>query len=175
MKLKINYDLLERIQFGNTGFALKKEMGITVAALPIQIINCIISLSKEYPISILLPIAIKSQFIAFGVFSLMFKNMKKSEAIKSLKELSCELKKININTNSELLLKAYQYKTDYEINYDKPNIPRLEQKKYIMVPTYIDGEEKEVSIVQEHTIGTKKYYLSHGSPQRAFKLATNPI
>lgn len=46
-----------------------------------------------------------------------------------------------------------------------------------MVPVIENGEEKEVSIVQEHAIGSKTYSLSIGEPtkQKVFKLATNSM
>lgn len=44
-----------------------------------------------------------------------------------------------------------------------------------MVPTYDKGEKKEVSLVQEHVIGSKEYTISHGTPRKVLKLAYNPI
>lgn len=90
--------------------------------------------------------------------------------------LSNLLNNINVNTDSELILESYKYKTEYDFNKDSES-KDLIQKKYIMVPVIQNGEEKEISILQEHVIGTKEYSLSCGEPtkQKVFKLALNPM
>ena len=70
--------------------------------------------------------------------------------------------------NYNLLCEAYLYDTEYSLNTEG-KVPAIEQKKYIMVPVWEYGEEKEVSIVQEHILGTKEYTISCGSPRKSFK------
>ena len=174
MKLKINYDLLEKIKIANTGISLKKDAKIILEYSTIfTALKTPYSSYEELMTNFL--VLIGENFLFVGVIHLILSKLIKSNAIDELKQLSRDLKKIDISTNHELLLKAYKYKTDYEFIFNEYNIPKLEQKKYIMAPVYINGEEKEVSLVQEHTIGTKKYYLSYGSPKKEFKLASNPI
>lgn len=64
---------------------------------------------------------------------------------------------------------AYKYKTEYEID-SHSKIPLLVQKKYINIPS---NDDKEVSLLQEHVIGSHTYTLSKGKPskQMAFKPA----
>lgn len=81
------------------------------------------------------------------------------------------LKDIDVNTTGDLLLDSYKYKTEYEIKRNEKNLPILEQRKYIMVPT--KDTNGEVSLLQEHIIGTGDYSLSYGSPKKVLKLVPN--
>lgn len=174
MKLKINYDLLEKIKIANTGISLKKDVkGILECSTIFTALKIPYSSYEELMTNFLVRIGANCLF--FGIAHAILAKAIKTNAIDELKQLSRDLKKIDISTNYELLLKAYKYKTDYEFIFNEYNNPKLKQKKYIMAPVYINGEEKEVSLVQEHTVGTKKYYLSYGSPKKEFKLASNPI
>lgn len=65
---------------------------------------------------------------------------------------------LNIYTELGLLINSEEY--DSYIN-PVMTFPFLKEKKYIRVPTY-DGE---VSLLQEHTLGHKKYILSKGKPE----------
>ena len=85
------------------------------------------------------------------------------------------LKDINISTSYELLLDSENYKTEYKLKFDEAKIPYIKQDKYINIPVYNDGDIKEVSLVQEHVIGSKSYSLSYGSPSKVLKPAFNPI
>ena len=82
---------------------------------------------------------------------------------------------LDINTRYELLQEAYLYKTSYKINKNLKNMPILIQNKYLMLP--VNTKEEEISLVQEHIVGTNNYYLSYGSPdkKKVLKLATNQI
>lgn len=173
MKIHINYDLLEKIKEAKVGFSLQ-ELTKTVI---IQTIICtpfvyisnmeqfLSSLLKGIPILITLDLWTKK----------MFSQGHKEDAKKELNQLSAMLKDINVNTNLDLLSKSYVYKKEYKLKLSKNYIPHITQNKYIMVPTYDKGEEKEVSLVQEHVIGSNEYALSHGTPKKVLKLAYNPI
>ena len=50
----------------------------------------------------------------------------------------------------------------------------LLEKKYIMVPCSDDEVSNEVSLVQEHIVGSKKYTLSVGEVQKTYKLVKSP-
>lgn len=90
-------------------------------------------------------------------------------SVQQLKVLVSSLRKINVNTDYDLLLKSYNYETKYKIEFNESFIPRLKQEKFIMVPVHELGEEKEVSLVQEHIVGSMSYSLSYGSPQKALR------
>lgn len=112
-----------------------------------------------------------------GIGDLILKKLVKETSIFELLYLLSSLSQININTNYELLLNSYKYETEYEFEFNKSSFPHLIQKKYIMVPAIQDGEEIEVSVLQEHIIGSKDYVLSKGKPnlQKRLKLVPNSI
>lgn len=99
----------------------------------------------------------------------------RAEAIKDLTELSHQLGEANISTSVILLLESVAYSTKYKINFNEKKFPYILQEKYIMIPTYANGNIKETSILQEHEIGSKEYVLSLGSPTRVLKPAFSNI
>jgi len=102
------------------------------------------------------------------VFPLIEKQgFNKDTVLIQLKELASLLRKHYINTDYELLQKAYEYEINYKFVLDENKIPRLKQDKYIMVPAVDRDGEKEVSLVQEHLIGSNDYELSYGSPTKS--------
>lgn len=181
MKIEVNYDLIDRIREAKTGFNLQKNvyrpLGYTafIAALKLSSIIVVPKTMEELVIEVI---------GVFGLYTLLaaippaiFLPLSKKTAIESLKFLSSRLKDINVNTNHELLLKSYNYKTEYKVKFNDYLLPYVEQNKYISVPTLENGEEKETSLLQEHIIGSKKYALSYGSPKekKVLKLAYNPL
>lgn len=184
MKIVINYDLLDKVQEAKTGFSLQRTVK------PILIKSCISfailmgfdtlrpltseEVLKETLENIMISLMIYT--FTIGTADLILSKFTKNMSKNTLRKLSMHLKEINVNTNSGLILDSYKYKTEYEINKgDKSK--DLIQKKYIMVPVIENGEESEISIVQEHVIGSKIYSLSCGEPtkQKVFKLALNTM
>jgi len=107
--------------------------------------------------------------------SIIMKNKFKESAIDRLRILSFLLGTIDISTSYELLLESENYKTEYSLKFNESKIPYIKEDKYINIPTYDDGSIKEISVVQEHIIGSRKYSLSYGSPKKVLKPAFNPI
>jgi len=179
VKIEINYDLLYKINEAKTGFSLDKSAKyILPRMLAASTLFALLNLSQgnmyeRFMRGIMLYLVLYGT--SYSLSSLILKNTYKDIAIEQLKLLSCKLKDIHISTNYELLQKSYQYKTNYKIKFNESFIPRLKQDKYIMVPTYVNGEEKETSLVQEHIIGSKSYSLSYGSPKKVLKPAFNSI
>lgn len=181
MKLRINFDLLSKITASKTGFELDRTMKrvvtntliIETVTLPLQVAACY---TKEEFIAYLLRI-ISAQAAVLGSIDIIFSKMCKQTAIEQLKILVYILKLLDINTDYDLLLESYKYHTDYKLEFNNSKLPKVKQEKYIMIPVYEDGEEKEVSILQEHIIGSKDYELSIGqsTPQKRLKLATKTI
>lgn len=173
MKLIINFDLIEKIKEAKTGFSLTKtaHSAIKTTALvsPLHLADNIL-LDTPLELSILeILIILSVETLLYSTTNLLLSKSCKKIANSELRLLSLMLKNININTNSKLLLNSYSYQTNYSISFDK--IPQLEQKKYIIIPVIENGEEKELSVLQEHIIGTSKYILSVGEPDKLFKLA----
>lgn len=179
MKIKINYDLLDKIAEAKTGFSLDRNTRhilprVTLASAIYSLLN--ITDPKLFD-KLLYIVPLFFTFYALPTTidnAIMLKKFKEL-SIQELKTLSMLLSDINIKTHYKLLLDSYKYKTEYEINFSESKIPYVKQDKYINVPVYNDGEIIEVSLVQEHIIGSKKYYLSYGSPKKVLKPAFSSI
>jgi len=175
MKLKINYDLMTKVVEANNGFSLKraakKVMLYTYISSALGMIDNIVLQKpiEEYVVEVISYVAWHSVFTT--LFGMGISKLVKIISLDDLRRLSAELKNLNVNTSQEQLLQSYKYKTEYKLNTDEGIIPKVEQKKYIMVPVYENGEEKEVSLLQEHTIGSNEYVLSIGTPKKVYKLA----
>ena len=179
LKLQINYDLLSKIFETNTGISLKKSSEFVILSTSISTIfevvsGLIISSPPEEHLKRILGYFIIHS-VNTTIASLALSKIVKILSSIELKRLSNSLKHMNVNTNEELLKDSYKYKTEYEVIHDESLFPKIEQRKYIMVPAYENGEEQEVSILQEHIIGSKKYILSRGEPKKVLKLSFNPM
>lgn len=178
LKIVINYDLLEKIKESKTGFSLKRSTSkillytsfasmIYTSIAKTDNIETIQTLSQ---ISCFFTLYVASESIG----SILQSKVYKSKAINKLKQLSQALKDINVSTDYELLQKSYVYKKSYKIKFNDYLLPYIKQDKYIMVPTCDCYGEKETSLLQEHVIGSSKYFLSHGTPKKLVKFAYNP-
>ena len=179
MKIEINYDLLDKIREAKTGFSLDR---ITTYAVPRTLGASSIFAILHIPDPNMLDkvLAVLPYFTLFyavptAIASIIMKNKFKDSAIDRLRILSLLLSDINISTSYELLLDSENYKTEYKLKFNESKIPYIKEDKYINIPTYDDGSIKEVSVVQEHIIGSKKYSLSYGSPKKVLKPAFYPI
>lgn len=169
MKIRINYDLIDKIREQEIGYSLIRvkrdviKFGVMFFPLDVLIVN------GDFK-SLVIQTIFRTGANAV-VFSLIekqtFSRFNKDNVLIQLKELAETLRKHYINTDYELLQKSYQYDVNYSILFDDDKIPRIKQEKYIMVPVVDRDGEKEVSLVQEHLIGSKVYELSYGSPSKA--------
>ena len=171
MKLIINYDILEKINVAKTGMNLNRAMKDTghllLAYAPFNIgINLLQNTPEEM---------IPEFLCAVGMFSfihtfpcVVLAKPQKEKATRELKILVTDLEKINIYTTKELLLDSKKYKTEYELINDENEKKQIKQNKYILVPT---KNEDEISVLQEHIVGSEDYSLSIGEPKKVYKLA----
>ena len=86
-------------------------------------------------------------------------------ALEDIKELSRMLNEHYISTTPENILKADFYSRNYKIDmeHDKGII----RNRYFNLQTYDSlGNEITTSLLEEHKIGSKKYVLSLGKPQK---------
>jgi len=180
MKIQINYDLLNKIFESKTGIDIKYNLKFismysTIATSCKTLMNNPTLEPNQFFQS--LTSSILTSTASTIMVDIFFNKIKKNLALEELKELSLLLKTINIHTNYELLQEAKKYKTERKVSlnlYESP-LPKIEEKKYITIPVFHNGETKEISIVQEHIIGTKKYSISQGEPEqkKVLKLAYN--
>ena len=171
MKIKINYDLFDKINEANTGMSLKKTTKKNLFAIGITL-PLMVAVSPDFKTVLEIIARLTAlNYLCYGMVDILVSSITKDKSKDELKRLAIALRNIDVNTDYEMLLNSSKYKTEYEIKKEEEQLPRLEQKKYIMVPVYDNGEEKEVSLVQEHIIGTDEYHLSYGSPKKVLKLA----
>lgn len=185
MKIVINYDLIDEIFQEKHGFSLIKStkealMICTIVYGGVLALNAATMDGIEFsnylnflPLKFLTNMAfLVSLDVAFDKIMKSFRNPVGFSH--KLNNLSSDLQNLNINTTHDLLLESHKYATQYETQSDDTAIPRLVQKKYIMVPT-VEGDGEEASILQEHVIGSHTYTLSKARPrkQTAFNFAFN--
>lgn len=173
MKINVNYELISKIGEAKIGINVHR-VGKKMAFLNGVMTAVSFMITPNDPKQIAAHILYSFSLISFQSLGLELAGSRrqKEEANESLKELSCKLNDINVSTNSSLLMEAESYKTKYKINFNDGIIPKVIQNKYIMVPTRNEGE---VSLLQEHIIGTRDYDLSVGEPMKAkqYRLAFN--
>lgn len=166
MKLVINYDLINEIKKAKTGINFKRfneKLGIfSSIVLALNLTHLAIA-HEVAPTNIAygLPYAL----ILYGGTEYATRDQNKKEADIRLKSLESSLTKINIYTDSESLKNAKLYKIKYKLVRDKN--PAIEQTKFIMIPTSGTLNPDEISIQQEHIIGTDEYILSIGEPKKS--------
>ena len=170
MKFDVNYELMAKIGEAKTGINLRrigKKMAILNGAMSLVSILADPTDIEQIASRILYSFSITS-FQSFGM-EFAFSNSQKKTANEKLKILSSRLADLDVSTDSDLLLESKRYKIKYDIDFSEGIIPKITQNKYVMVPTHNDGE---VSLLQEHIVGTRNFTLSVGEPEKAkqFKL-----
>lgn len=166
MKLVINYDLINEINNANTGINIKRisaKMGIYMGTLLTLNIAAALAGSETAPTNI--TFGIVNGIIIFGGSEFALKEFTKKAAEKRLRTLAPSLSKINIYTDLESLKSARLYKTQYKIVKDEK--PSIMQTKFIMLPTTNTLNADEISLQQEHNLGSKEYVLSIGEPKKS--------
>lgn len=180
MKIKVNYELMQKIDMANKGFSLNwslinnsKCFGEGLLLL------CLIDgiFSSEHKLDVLnnLPIAIIGSSIV-GLIEVIFIKFFRKNGMKiaenDLKMLASQLSNLNVKTNVPMLKESIVQDTNYKFVLNKHNFPVLKQDKYILVPTYDRyGNDGVESLHQEHILGTKDYDISVGSPNKRLKLS----
>ena len=179
MKLRINYDFFNAIKDVNEGFTPMKivrnnKKGIAFISIPIWF-------SLDYALYRNLSTVFKIMLLQFFGYYMgteyiiriaLKKDIYKEKSEQRLKTLVSLLKDHNINTDYNLLLQSELDTRKYKIHLNEAKIPELIEHKYVLVPTYnFNGMVKDVSIDQEHIVGSNEYILSIGSPEKKLKLA----
>lgn len=174
MKLSINYDLMEEIEQANKGYSLSREF--RRSAIVSTIGNSLLTLACNRPLQetallILLQTPLTAAYdIVLFHSNFTGKNIHQKRSLYELKLLCASLNNIGIDTSTDLLLQSKPYHTSYKLNHEKGKIPYVLEEKYIMIPTVYGDDEQDVSLLQEHKIGSSHYSLSKGSPAKKLKL-----
>ena len=170
MKIIVNYDVLDKISEAKKGYSLNRCIKRTAAfasisaaiGLPDNLITG--NINPDLWFELVSYLLIHSTFTGAYVFAL--NELVQKSAQYSLKSLVNELRSKCVKTDEEAILDTYKYKTEYDVGFSSI-VPIIQQKKYLMVPVRDEYfGDKEISLVQEHTIGTKQYVLSLGEPEK---------
>lgn len=180
MKLRINFDFFEKIKDvkepHNPLKIIRNNKEYIVMYLSFWTTFDLLAFDSfnEFISKVLVDFAII--FGSAGLTCILELLLKKDDyakiAVEDLKGLVSSLNSLNLNTNYELLLESQLSCKEYKIVLNKNKIPQILESKYILVPTYnYNNQIKDVSVLQEHVIGSKDYELSLQSPRKSFKHA----
>lgn len=177
LKIETDYDLFDLISGAKTGMQhkriVKKIVGYSIAT---SMINLPFEMMAEQPgkeimISTLYFFCCNS--MGFPAAYYMLRDNTKKYSKEDLEKIVRQLSSFDVCVGYESLLKAYKYDKEYETIKSESAIPKILEKKYIMVPCSNDVSDG-VSLVQEHIVGSKKYTLSVGEVQKTYKLVKSP-
>ena len=169
MKLRINYDLVDKVSEAKKGYSLKRcvkrVFGMTAVSGSISTLNNFVAQNDPRELLIIYPIHMAIHTGYTIMFSWGCSNIIKSLAVTNLEKLTRDLGSICVRTDYESLLNTYTYKTKYKLNTDS-KLPRVEQKRYMKIPVKDEYfGDREIPILQEHIIGSRNYDLSIGEPE----------
>lgn len=175
MKILLNYDLIDKIKVVKTGIRLKKIPKSLVINMSVYTPYTLITNANKPEENI------PDLILGLGIYAVLnyarevvLAQQNKDAAETDLKWLLSHLDHINSSTTYDQLLESKKYKTEYKLlEKNDEGIRKIQQNKYILIPT---SNDEEVSILQEHIVGTDKYALSIGEPKKVYKLslANNP-
>ena len=178
MKLVINYDFYSAIKDSNEPMGIMKMVRNNKEWVYIWVPTWMIININTSNGNLLEALAITGiEYTNLAMVSTAFEKLigidrYKLKADRNLKILASQLKDLNISTDYNLLLKSELYEKKTKVILNEEKFPQMIQSKYILVPTYnYNGDIKEVSIEQEHVVGSKEYVLSLGKPSRAHSFA----
>lgn len=169
MKIIINYDLMDKISEAKQGYSLnrciKRTLGMTAFTSLIGAPDNLImgNISPDLWIELSAYLACHTSFMVALAWT--FKNMSQESAKKMLHYLVSDLQKHCVKTDEDSILDTKNYKTEYDFSF-KSALPIIEQKKYLNVPVRDEYfGDKDISLVQEHIMGSREYILSLGEPK----------
>ena len=170
MKIRVNYDLFEKIVQAESGLSIKRR---AYDFLKISPFVCLIVYGSAFAgggdinfqnITLTFSLA----FLFNLSHELIDLKSKQKRANESLSMLVKDFNKLNISTTEDLIKESELYHSHYEVKLNSWKIPYLYEQKFIMVKTVDDNE---VSIKQEHVIGSRKWNISVGEPEKQYKLS----
>ena len=177
MKLRINYDLIEALKnvnepFGPFKIVRNHKREWVRFNLPIYTFYDYVIL-KNIPntlICLMLQLGLLTSIEHLSGF-LAKVDIYKLNSEDYLKLLVNRLSILDIETDYNLLLQSKLYDKNYRLNINKDKLPEIMESKYILLPSYkYNGEVEDTSLLQEHIIGSKDYYLSVKKKVKELKL-----
>ena len=180
MKIMINYDLVDKARQAKDGFSLKKQskaVGTCMAFVsPLLVVDATVGGKTPFEMVGRVGFLLLYYYFFFRLSQKARSSITKERAEDELRQLSYKLKEICVETDAELLQDVSCYKKKYNVNTDSW-IPKIEEKKYLRVPVHSDRGNNSRYLVQEHTLGSKEYSLSHGEPEekKVYSLGTKKM
>lgn len=179
MKIQINYDLLDEIDYSKKGFHLDKTLSKNFKKSLFWFgVYCAWDIGK--PFLECLPGNIMSATIFFtliNTFDITFYNKprvreeREFDAYDNLKRLAVYLNTLQVKTNATLLQDGQLLEKHYKVVEGEKGFPRILEEKYIEIPTCNNyGHESTEVLLQEHLIGSRKYDISVGETPRQKRL-----
>ena len=176
MKLIINYDFIEAIYNAKEKFSLSKSwhnnLPHNLWFIPFAVGLSAINGSDAYT-------TVQLTTMGFGLISsadiltdaIVYKftgdDTYEMKARRLLKELVVKLEDLNIRTDYDSLLQSELYEKHYKVDVNDGFLPKILEEKYVLVPgRFFRGEMEDISVLQEHVVGSKEYVLSLGSPSK---------
>ena len=175
MNIIINYDLLEEIRNAKEHLSPWKLMRCKRKKFCFYYVPAITLLNSFLVDGSVLPSLICSLGLV-SIYETLPEMLSKSDAYRErayrrLPRLARQMNDNNVKTSEELLLRSCLDAKEYHFYWNENKLPAILEQKYILVPTYSDDGEKDMPIVQEHTIGTNRYVLSIGRYNRGKRLS----
>ena len=178
MKLTINYDFFDAILNVNEDINAFKVIRNNKKKLALLTPSC---MAFSYFVLRKVPEALLTTLLMdlYSIFKMTFEeeltgiDVYKNKSSRDLIKLVSLLKEyLYLNTDMDLLKQSSLDYKDYSINLNKEELVSIIESKYILVPVYdFNGNVKNSSILQEHSIGSCNYVLSVGSPKKILKPA----
>ena len=169
MKIRTNFDLIEKTILAKRGFSMKEYTKDVIESIIIANTVCSpIFVLGGAPTRILAQLFCGSIPISItinGASNLLVMNIKKEYSKTTLVNFANQLGDIYFDTDAEMLMNANLYKREYKISRESFP-PKIVEHKYIMVPVNNDWGNNERSLHQEHIIGTRYYDYSYGEPEK---------
>ena len=167
MKVVINYDFFMALQNVNTDFSMLKVARNSKRSLIISggiwyMFDMSLYNGDYRKTFTLIPMQYAlSMAFSYAAFASLGVDLFKQDAANKLAELSKTLNNEGMNISYDLLIKSEMYYRDNRIN-NIANIPTIVNNKYFYVKT---RDDCEISMLQEHEVGTKDYVLTLAKPK----------
>lgn len=188
-KLEINYDLIDKVFESKGQHKIRRLIKhykmndiLTISFIAKDAIGCISG--QMTPVDAMMDASswIIAYAAAVGGTDYLYKKLKESrtgmtreeEAEDELRILALRLNDLNISVNLDELKEASIYHKKYILKKD--GVPGVIRERYINIPvknTGTNSEEKNISIKEEHIMGTRSYELTVDTPKK--ELVYKPV
>ena len=109
LKIKINYDLFDKINEANTGISLKKNTKKNLFGIGITL-PLMVAVSPDFKTVIEIIARLTAlNYLCYGMVDILVSSITKDKSKDELKRLAIALRNIDVNTDYEMLLNSSKY------------------------------------------------------------------